>query len=162
MILHKCHEYFELSDEIARLFADVEEIKPDEEPDEAEFGATAAIAKKAHNLLLSLKGVNPTVLDHIEDLGKHFSEISSGLDGSYIMGHLETIRQMVESELKARNFSIFQNHRIDTSRKTSFLGKMSIKPFLMPAKTSPPQEPLSPWNFIRQASSTLCGLLNTD
>jgi hypothetical protein len=106
MILHKCHEYYDFCDELADVCNLIAQIKPDEEPDENEFGAASLVAQKALALLKSLNGVSPTVLEHIEDLGNHFSEIASGLDGAYILSHMETIRNMVRAELEARMFML--------------------------------------------------------
>ena len=104
MILHKCHGYYDFCDEFTDVCNRIATIKDDEEPDENDFGAASLVSKKALALLLALNGVSPTVLAHIKDLGQHFSEISSGLDGSYILSHLETIRSMVGKELESRKF----------------------------------------------------------
>lgn len=104
MILHKCHEYYAFCDDLADVCNLIAQIKSDEEPDETEFGYASAVAQKALALLKVLNGVSPTVLIHIEDIGKHFGEISSGLSGSYILGHLETIRNMVGKELESKKF----------------------------------------------------------
>ena len=104
MILHKCHEYYDFCYEIDDFCDLVTNIEHDEELDESEFARAAKIAKKAYSLLAALSNVSPTVLEHIEDLGKHFSEIASGLSGAYILGHMETIRNMVSIELGTRMF----------------------------------------------------------
>lgn len=104
MILHKCHEYYRFCDDLSDLMNQIGQIKEDEEPDESEFKPASELAGKAHSLLVSLGDVNSTVLEHVQDIAQHFGEISSGLNGSYIMGHLETIRRMVESELASHFF----------------------------------------------------------
>jgi hypothetical protein len=81
MILHKCHEYYDFCYEVDDFCDLVAKIKADEEPDETEFSRASVIAKKAHSLLVALSNVSPTVLEHVEDLGQHFSEISSVLSG---------------------------------------------------------------------------------
>lgn len=104
MILHKCHEYYEFSGELEQLRQDLMRIKDDELPGEEELGMASRIAEKAHSLLMGLKNVSPTVLNHIKDWAQHYSEISDGPSQGDILSTLESIRSMVETELESRKF----------------------------------------------------------
>jgi hypothetical protein len=129
MILHKCHEYYEFSDELAQLRNEISQIKIDERPGEEDFGMVSTIAKKAHGLLSSLKGVSPTVLDLIQDLGQHYGEIALGPLEAQILGDLESIRRMVQSELESRKFLYIPENQNDYFQKTRLFGNDVYRSF---------------------------------
>ncbi len=89
MILHKCHKYYEFSDDLAQLRNDIAKIKRNEVPDGKEYVQVSRIAQDAHELLAALRGVSPTVLELIRDLGQHYSGVALGIPESQINGDLE-------------------------------------------------------------------------
>jgi hypothetical protein len=129
MILHKCYEYHEFSDELAQLRNDIARLKKNERPGETEYGMVSHLAEKAHGLLSGLKGVSPSVLELIQDLGQHYSEIASGISETQILGDLETIRGMIRSELSGRRFLYIPKSQDDFLHKERLFGNEVYRMF---------------------------------
>jgi len=129
MILHKCQQYHEFSDELAQLRNDIARLKKSEELSETEYGMVSHLAGKAHEMLAGLKGVSPSVLELIRDLGQHYSEVAGGISETQILGDLETIRGMVRSELAIRKFLYIPKSHDDYLRKERLFGNDVYRTF---------------------------------
>jgi len=129
MILHKCYEYYEFSDALAQLRNDLARIKDDEEPGEEELRLGSEIAEKAHSLLSSLKNVSPSVLAHIEEWARYYSDIVAGPTQGEILGTLESIRAMVGAELQSRKFLYIPSPDDEKIRQTKPFGNQVYQAF---------------------------------
>lgn len=128
MILHKCHEYYDFCIELDDFCNVVRR---------AESGAGTLLdlrngalstVDKALKLLRSLRGVSPTVMRHIEDLGEIYNTVGLAPVPT-VLSEMLAIQDMVRTELENRKFLYIPDSQDEFLRKKQLFGRSVYEMF---------------------------------